>query len=101
MRLNLILLVLLLSGCELPKPEKKDTDLQNHWCHSIGDGTPHRMSVLADRTEVLTVGHHSHGRFLLLLRYQGESKFTLINDSGLKREYINDNTFLNKRMDSS
>ena len=70
----------------IPGAESEGTNsraaLKVHWNHSISSGTPHRMTVLQDGTEILTVGHHDHGRFLLLLRYSDEERFVIVDDAG-------------------
>lgn len=76
-------------GCE-PEDEPKEerrSDLVAHWCHDISAGVPHRMSVMRDGTEVLTVGQYDHGRYLLLVRYEDEQEFQVINDEGMKVEF--------------
>lgn len=88
----LCLLTLLSVGCssddESPKPEPHRARIAEHWTHSISDGTPHRMTVLRDGTEILTIGHHSHGRFLLLIRYRDEERFAVVDDAGEFSEFV-------------
>lgn len=76
----------LMCGCgdeslEPPKPELRG-DTADRWCHEIGAGVPHRMSILRDGTEILTIGQYDRGRWLLLVRYADESRFTVIDDEG-------------------
>ena len=80
-------------GCDSESGSKQTEEpsrakIKDHWVHSIDDGTPQRMTVLRDETEILTVGHHDHGRFLLLIRYRDEERFSVINDNGEFAEYV-------------
>lgn len=70
-----------LSTNEIAKKENRG-DKVDGWGHCIGDGVPHRMSILRDGTEILTVGQHDHGRWLLMVRYYGEQRFQVISDEG-------------------
>lgn len=63
-------------------------DKVEHWGHCIGDGVPHRMSILRDGTEILTVGQHDHGRWLLMVRYSGEQRFQVISDEGEMQKFV-------------
>lgn len=74
------------SGDDSPNRAK----IAEHWNHSVSDGTPHRMTVLRDGTEILTIGHHSHGRFLLLIRYGDEERFAVVDDAGEMSEFVDD-----------
>lgn len=72
------------TGCvppELKSPEHR-AELVAHWCHEIGQGVPHRCSVLRDGTELITVGQYNRGQYLQLIRYPGEEKFQVIQLSG-------------------
>ena len=70
-----------LSTKRIAKNESRG-DIVEHWGHCVGDGVPHRMSILRDGTEILTVGQHDHGRWLLMVRYHGEQRFQVISDEG-------------------
>lgn len=74
----LILLSIVLCGCNAPQ-EADRGELKYIWRNSVADGVPHRFSALNDGTEILTIGHHSHGDFILLIRYADEEEFTIIN----------------------
>lgn len=93
MRVLLLAVIAALVGCDIggeasktakPKQPKKELrgDIADAWGHDVGAGVPHRMSILRDGTEILTIGQHDHGRWLLLVRYADESRFTVINDEG-------------------
>lgn len=90
MKRFVLVALLALVGCsvEAEYSTKKSAKNENrgdkveHWGHCIGDGVPHRMSILRDGTEILTVGQHDHGRWLLMVRYSGEQRFQIISDEG-------------------
>ena len=79
MKYVLLLLIVLLAGCNEPPPPAPEErgDRINYWTNGGGDGVPHRYSMMRDGTEILTIGHHTHGQHHLLVRYPGEEKFTI------------------------
>lgn len=80
-----LVLPLALTGCG-DQNEKPKRHYRTVFNHDIGAGHPHRMTVLNDDTEILTIGQHTDGEFLLLLRYSTESHFTIYNRDGVPSE---------------
>ncbi len=87
-----LMFIFFLCGCrfesETPKKPTERGELAAHWTHSVSDGVPQRMSILRDRTEILTIGQHNHGPFLLLIRYRDDQKFTVYDQNGGTHEMI-------------
>lgn len=86
-RALLVLIGLFFPGCTQPVKEvavvEHRAGLARNWNHDIGAAVPHRMSILNDGTEILTVGQHDHGQFLLLMRYRDEQRFVIVNQNGV------------------
>lgn len=77
-----------LVGCDEASKEKsvvaeRRSDIVGHWQYDIGDGVPHRMSILRDGTEILSIGQHDHGEFVVFIRYADDQKFVVVNPNGI------------------
>lgn len=76
----------LFTGCSssnTPTTSPSRGEMRKTQVNSHGDGHPHRMTILKDGTEILTIGNHTNGEFVLLLRYEGEERFTLYTKDGV------------------
>ena len=90
LKLTALFAFLFIVGCggttpEMPK-QKQRGDMTDWWNNNVGDGVPHRGSILNDGTEIVTIGQHNHGPFVLLIRYTGDSRFTIVDQSGLTQK---------------
>ena len=82
MKYILLLALFILVGCGEEAP-KSPYRMRSRFNHDVGSGHPHRMTVLQDGTEILTLGDHDNPNvFILLLRYADEERFTIYNLEG-------------------
>lgn len=90
LKLTALVAFLFLVGCgetptKTPK-EKQRGDITEWWNNNVGDGVPHRGSILNDGTEIVTIGQHNHGPFVLLIRYTGDERFTIVDQNGTTQQ---------------
>lgn len=63
---------------EKPVNEESRAAIKYRWVNSFSDGHPHRMTLLNDDTEILTIGNHTQPNFVLLIRYKDEARFRIL-----------------------
>lgn len=90
LKLTALFAFLFLVGCGETTPttpkEKQRGDMTEWWNNNVGDGVPHRGSILNDGTEIVTIGQHNHGPFVLLIRYRDEARFSVYDQNGTTQQ---------------
>lgn len=85
LKLTALFAFLFLVGCGESPPQtpndKQRGEMVEWWNNNVGDGVPHRGSILGDGTEIVTIGQYNHGPFVLLVRYTGEKHFTIVDQN--------------------